>query len=89
MLISASMLLIALNSKPGEQGAAYGIWNFSFSVGYLVGPALGGTLSDMFRIWAPSIGVRAPFFFFSVLILICLAFFRLVMARTSQASTGV
>jgi len=88
MLTSASMFLIALNSRPGEQGAAYGIWNFSFSVGYLVGPALGGTLSDVFHIWAPSVGVRAPFFFFSVLILSSLLFLRLIMTRASEGSTG-
>jgi MFS family permease len=84
MLTSASMLLIALNSRPGEQGAAYGIWNFSFSVGYLVGPALGGTLSDTFRSVLPSVGVRAPFFIFSVLTLVCLSLFRSSMVRAKQ-----
>lgn len=89
MLTSASMLLIALNSKPGEQGAAYGIWNFSFSVGYLVGPALGGTLSDISRTLAPSVGIQAPFFFFTVLLLSCLVFFGFVLARTKRLSTNV
>jgi MFS family permease len=88
MLTSASMLLIALNSKPGEQGAAYGIWNFSFSVGYLVGPPLGGTLSQLFRATLPSVGVRAPFFIFSVLILSCLLFFRFLIRRAKQAQTN-
>jgi MFS family permease len=88
MLTSASMLLIALNSKPGEQGAAYGIWNFFFSVGYLVGPPLGGTLSELFHATFPSVGVRAPFFIFSVLILWCLLFFRLLIRKTRQTPTS-
>jgi MFS family permease len=89
MLISASMLLIALNSKPGEQGAAYGIWNFSFSVGYLAGPSLGGTLSEFSRAWIPSIGLRSPFFLFSLLILGGLLVFWFITARTKQSSVGV
>ncbi|HUT83383.1 MAG TPA: MFS transporter [Thermodesulfobacteriota bacterium] len=84
MLTSASMLLIALNSKPGEQGAAYGIWNFSFSVGYLVGPALGGTLSDMFRAVLPSVGIRAPFFIFSLFIISSVLILRMVVAKRKQ-----
>jgi len=81
MVLSASMLLIALNSEPGEQGSAYGIWNFSFSVGYLVGPSLGGTISDFFHALVPSIRFQVPFFFFSVLMLLCLFFFRFLIPR--------
>ena len=81
MLVSASMLLIVLHSKPGEQGSAYGIWNFSFSVGYLWGPSLGGTLSDFFHANLPSIGFQAPFFLFSILILFVLFIFKIFTSR--------
>ncbi len=76
MLLSASMLLVAENSRPGEQGSAYGIWNLSFSVGYLLGPSAGGTLSEFFHAKVPTIGSQAPFFIFSILILSCLIVFR-------------
>ena len=77
-LTSASMLLIAQNSRHGEQGAAYGIWNFSFSVGYLWGPALGGVLSDFSHSALPSMGFKTPFFFFSFLIICCAFLFKLL-----------
>jgi MFS family permease len=83
MLVSVSMLLIALHSRPSEQGAAYGIWNFSFSVGYLVGPALGGTLSDLFHVHMPQIGIRAPFFLFSIIMVLCVIFFKVFVLRAS------
>ena len=86
MLLSASMLLIAINSRPGEQGAAYGIWNFSFSVGYLWGPALGGTLSDFFHARIPSIGYQTPFFFFSLLILCCIFLFKMLIPHPASPS---
>jgi MFS family permease len=82
-LTSASMLLIAQNSNHGEQGAAYGIWNFSFSVGYLWGPALGGLLSDFSHRTMPGAGFKMPFFFFSFLIICCM-FFCGRLARTAQ-----
>lgn len=76
-LTSASMLLIAENSSQGEQGSAYGIWNFSFSIGYLWGPALGGMLSDFSHAYIPSLGFKVPFFFFSFMCLCCVLFFKL------------
>jgi len=85
MLVSVSMLLIALHSRPSEQGAAYGIWNFSFSVGYLVGPALGGTLSDFFKAKVPSLGLQSPFFIFSFLMLLGL-FFLLMLRKNPLVS---
>ena len=83
MLLSTSMLLIALHSNPGEHGAAYGIWNFSFSLGYLVGPAAGGALSDLFYVHMPQIGIRAPFFLCSILMVVCLLLFRVFVLRAS------
>jgi len=83
MLLSVSMLLVALHSKPGEQGAAYGIWNFSFSLGYLVGPSVGGMLSDCFHTHVPEIGIRAPFFLFSVLIVVCVVIFRVFVLQAA------
>jgi len=83
-LISASMLLIAQNSRPGEQGAAYGIWNFSFSVGYLWGPALGGMLSDFSHSAMPSMGFKTPFFFFSILIICCAVLFKLLVRKPEK-----
>ena len=83
-LTSASMLLIAQNSRPGEQGAAYGIWNFSFSVGYLWGPALGGVLSDFSHSAMPSMGFKTPFFFFSFLIICCAVLFKLLVRKPKK-----
>ena len=83
-LTSASMLLIAQNSRPGEQGAAYGIWNFSFSVGYLWGPALGGMLSDFSHSAMPSMGFKTPFFFFSFLIICCAVLFKLLVRKPEK-----
>ena len=80
-LTSASMLLIAQNSSHGEQGAAYGIWNFSFSVGYLWGPALGGVLSDFSHSAMPDMGFKTPFFFFSFLIICCTFLFKLLVRK--------
>ncbi len=76
-LTSASMLLIAENSSHGEQGSAYGIWNFSFSIGYLWGPALGGMLSDFSHAYTPSLGFKVPFIFFSFMCLCCVLFFKI------------
>ncbi len=83
-LTSASMLLIAQNSSHGEQGAAYGIWNFSFSVGYLWGPALGGVLSDFSHSAMPSMGFKTPFFFFSFLIICCTVLFKLLVRKPEE-----
>ncbi len=60
--VSATMMLIANSSRAGERGVAYALWNFSFSIGYLIGPALGGTLAEATRGWGPVGGLRLPFF---------------------------
>jgi MFS family permease len=60
--VSATMMLIAAGSRAGERGVAYALWNFSFSIGYLIGPALGGTLAQSARGWGEAAGLRFPFF---------------------------
>lgn len=45
-LVTTSMSLIAASSRKGEQGLAYGLWNLSFSIGYLIGPAASGAIAD-------------------------------------------
>lgn len=67
--VSATMMLVASASRAGERGVAYALWNFSFSIGYLVGPALGGTLAAAAENWGVGGGLRLPYFAFSVLIL--------------------
>jgi MFS family permease len=86
-LTSASMLLIAENSSHGEQGSAYGIWNFSFSIGYLWGPALGGMLSDFSHANIPSLGFQLPFYFFSFIILCCVFFFKIRLSSKIEKLT--
>ena len=65
MGVSASMFLVAAETKAEERGAAYGLWNFSFSVGYLVGPVIGGTLAQMTAGGGFFSGIRSPFVAFS------------------------
>lgn len=43
--ISASMVMIATGSRAAQHGAAYSMWNFSFALGYLLGPVIGGTVA--------------------------------------------
>ena len=59
-LVTTSMYLIAVSSRRGEQGLAYGLWNLSFSIGYLIGPAGGGVISNYF-------GIPFPFFLTAIL----------------------
>lgn len=56
-LVTTSMYLISKSSIQGEQGMAYGLWNLSFSIGYLIGPSLGGIISNLSNI-------KIPFYFF-------------------------
>ena len=59
-LVTTSMYLIAVSSRTGEQGLAYGLWNLSFSIGYLIGPVGGGVISNYF-------GIPVPFFITAIL----------------------
>lgn len=72
MGVSASMFLVAAETRPEERGAAYGLWNFSFSVGYLVGPVMGGTLAQATAGGGFFSGLRSPFVAFSVIFILML-----------------
>jgi MFS transporter, DHA1 family, solute carrier family 18 (vesicular amine transporter), member 1/2 len=78
MGVSASMFLVAAETRPEERGAAYGLWNFSFSVGYLIGPVVGGTLAQVTAGGGFFSGLRSPFVVFSgIFILMLIPILRL------------
>lgn len=84
--VSATMMIIASSARPGEHAAAYALWNFSFSVGYLIGPAAGGALAGMSSDWQVVGGLRLPFFVFSAVALVCVPLFRrLALSRPAAA----
>jgi len=72
MGVSASMFLVAAQTRPEERGAAYGLWNFSFALGYLVGPVFGGTLAQATAGGGYFSGLRSPFVAFSVIFVVML-----------------
>jgi MFS transporter, DHA1 family, solute carrier family 18 (vesicular amine transporter), member 1/2 len=47
-LFLASMYVVGQNSAEGQRGSAYALWNLAFSLGYLVGPTVGGSLSSLY-----------------------------------------
>ena len=47
-LFLASMLVVGQSSAAGQRGSAYALWNLAFSLGYLVGPSVGGNLSTLY-----------------------------------------
>jgi len=47
-LFLASMFVVGQNSAEGQRGSAYALWNLAFSLGYLVGPTVGGSLSSLY-----------------------------------------
>jgi MFS transporter, DHA1 family, solute carrier family 18 (vesicular amine transporter), member 1/2 len=63
MLFLASMFVVGENSKEGQRGSAYALWNLAFSLGYLIGPVAGGNLSSLF-------GLNTAFYIFVVILLI-------------------
>lgn len=81
MGVSASMFLVAAETRPEERGAAYGLWNFSFSVGYLIGPVVGGTLAQFTAGGGFFSGVRAPFVGFSAIFILMLIPIRKLSGR--------
>jgi DHA1 family solute carrier family 18 vesicular amine transporter 1/2 len=72
--VSASMVMIATGSLAAHHGAAYSVWNFSFALGYLLGPVLGGTIAHAAALWgAGEAGsLRIPFLAYSVCVLLAL-----------------
>jgi DHA1 family solute carrier family 18 vesicular amine transporter 1/2 len=63
MLFLASMFVVGENSKEGQRGSAYALWNLAFSLGYLIGPVAGGNLSSLF-------GLKTAFYIFTAVLLI-------------------
>ena len=61
-LFLASMLVVGENSREGQRGSAFALWNLAFSLGYLVGPTVGGNLSNAFD-------VETAFYAFGVVLL--------------------
>lgn len=77
-LFLASMYVVGENSKEGQRGSAYAIWNLAFSLGYLVGPTVGGNLSSQF-------GLRAAFYVFAGFLLGGTAWIYLATRRDVRA----
>ena len=61
-LFLSSMFVVGQNSAEGQRGSAYALWNLAFSLGYLVGPTVGGSVSSLF-------GLFAAFHVFAVVLL--------------------
>jgi len=81
IILSGSMMIIDDSSLPGEHALGFAVWNLAFSVGYLVGPALGGTLVGVTREWSTVGGLRAPFLFFALLTLLSIPAFAALKVR--------
>ena len=78
-LFLASMLIVGENSKEGQRGSAYALWNLAFSLGYLIGPTVGGNLSSLF-------GLQMAFYVFAGFLLIGTAWIY-VAVRTARGPT--
>jgi MFS family permease len=72
MLFLASMFVVGKASKEGQRGSAYALWNLAFSLGYLIGPVLGGNLSSLF-------GLKMAFYIFAAALLIGTAWIYLTV----------
>lgn len=77
-LFLASMFLIGANSEEGQRGSAYALWNLAYALGYLVGPAAGGSIST-------ALSLPAAFYTFASVLLIG-AFGIFLAARRSVRS---
>src|SRR5665811_2175165 len=80
-IMSGTMVIVDDSSLPGEHALGFAVWNLAFSVGYLVGPALGGTLVGVTREWSTVGGLRAPFLFFALLTLLSIPAFAALKVR--------
>jgi len=72
MLFLASMFVVGKESKEGQRGSAYALWNLAFSLGYLIGPVAGGNLSSLF-------GLKTAFYIFAAALLIGTAWIYLTV----------
>jgi DHA1 family solute carrier family 18 vesicular amine transporter 1/2 len=76
MLFLSSMFVVGQESKEGQRGSAYALWNLAFSLGYLIGPVAGGNLSSLF-------GLKAAFYIFAAILLIGTAWIYLTVKRSN------
>ena len=81
MLFLASMFVVGENSKEGQRGSAYALWNLAFSLGYLIGPVVGGNLSSLF-------GLKTAFYIFSAALLIGTAWIYLTVKSKTIAGSS-
>jgi MFS family permease len=82
MLFLASMFVVGKESKEGQRGSAYALWNLAFSLGYLIGPVAGGNLSSLF-------GLKTAFYIFAAALLIGTAWIYLtVKGETRDRSSS-
>ncbi|GAB4248720.1 MAG: hypothetical protein Kow00129_09480 [Thermoleophilia bacterium] len=70
ILVSGSMLTIAAESPPSARGGAFAFWNMAFAVGFLLGPPVGGALSQLAGNGLSPDRFRVPFFSFAVLLIL-------------------
>jgi MFS family permease len=77
MLFLSSMFVVGQESKEGQRGSAYALWNLAFSLGYLVGPVAGGNLSTLF-------GLKTAFYIFAVILIIGTAWIYLTVTRKAS-----
>ena len=77
MLFLSSMFVVGQESKEGQRGSAYALWNLAFSVGYLVGPVAGGNLSTLF-------GLKTAFYIFAVFQIIGTAWIYVTVKRKTS-----
>ncbi len=75
MLFLASMFIVGKESKEGQRGSAYALWNLAFSLGYLIGPVAGGNLSSLF-------GLKTAFYIFTVVLLMGTAWIYFTVKRS-------
>lgn len=78
MLFLASMFVVGEESKEGQRGSAYALWNLAFSLGYLIGPVAGGNLSSLF-------GLKSAFYIFAAALLIGTVWIYLTVKRQLRA----
>ncbi|HUG36597.1 MAG TPA: MFS transporter [Candidatus Limnocylindrales bacterium] len=79
-LFLASMFVVTQNSQEGQRGSAFALWNLAFSLGYLVGPAVGGNLSSQ-------LGLPVAFYCFAAFLLAGAAWIYVTTRRARSAST--
>jgi MFS transporter, DHA1 family, solute carrier family 18 (vesicular amine transporter), member 1/2 len=79
MLFLASMFVVGQESREGQRGSAYALWNLAFSLGYLIGPVAGGNLSSLF-------GLKTAFYIFTAVLLIGTAWIYFTAKGESERS---